>query len=1050
MPPFKLLKLKIQFYKFHFITYQNMFLIKLFLFLSNSHASSIDYQFYQSFGQIFMDSTSNSNYAVNGASSTSTIYDTIPTDRGAYFPSTPSYILLPPNDQVSSPFSFSSTFTIYLWILPVDTSDYYIFYRGCPTCSNYFYIVRMQSNGKLKIRLVYGSYDSGVQLTSCTLATCNTHIATWSLVFLNINPWTGSVGISQSTCASLSLSFGSYLEGTGDYYGYIGGITDSNFNSMNGFMWRFAYSDLIPNFGNYLGGYYTPGTCLYGQCSPYCNPAFLYNGGEVCLSININPAQDSAGTACPACTNGCLGSMCLDCTCTSLSCGISAGSIVCETISTGAVICSSGFVLVGVTCTACYSECATCTSTTLCSTCVAADASPATSTGCVCNQGFYGTSPLTSPASCTPCYQECSACTDSSLCTSCLSLHASPSPLQGCSCSPGYSGASPLLSVDSCIATSSVCNAECSTCDISTLNCIVCVAMNAVPAGASCLCSEGFFGAGPLTSEDSCQACSADCSICEASGCIDCLALHASPSSGGCECTPGYYGNSPLTETNSCSACEGDCFSCTGPGLCGVCKDPNAVPSMVQGCQCKDGYFVGGEGTCQACGDPCSTCTDAEACTGCRDTGANLDELGNCYCPQTAQLSGGECVCGATYYMGLGSSGGNECLRCAHPCDMCVNKEICSSCQGLLQVDDKGKCTICQNGYYYENFDCFPCRELCSVCTSYEKCMTCVEHSYNTALCTCGEGFSQSGSACNRNYFFASLQVLPNNSIDLSFTEPLSTALSLSDLKLAILNTTFSISLHLNTPSLYTLAISLYNSVKANTELSLKILRSLNSTTASELKNFALVGYLHEYTVPFTNKYLAGIANATTTATQILVSTAAISALVSNPSNLWILLGTIQIISYIPLSNTPLPMDLRNFLLGMGNLNLIKNPMTLMFTGNIPGETYLEASEYGFSNSLFVYNAGTYILSFLGFVAIIPCIYLLSKITHGYLGVQCEKILKNYKYSFFLRFWLQGYLDLGVFAIVEIKSFMIYWDISPDFWQVLSSTISAFCFVRVT
>ena len=69
--------------------------------------------------------------------------------------------------------------------------------------------------------------------------------------------------------------------------------------------------------------------------------------------------------------------------------------------------------------------------------------------------------------------------------------------------------------------------------------------------------------------------------------------------------------------------------------------------------------------------------------------------------------------------------------------------------------------------------------------------------------------------------------------------------------------------------------------------------------------------------------------------------------------------------------------------------------MTLMFTGNIPGETYLEASEYGFSNSLFVYNAGTYILSFLGFVAIIPCIYLLSKITHGYLGVQCEKILKS-------------------------------------------------------
>ena len=59
----------------------------IFFILSNALATSIiDYQFNQNFGQIFTDYSSNSNYVVNGVLSTSAFKDTIPTDRGAYFP----------------------------------------------------------------------------------------------------------------------------------------------------------------------------------------------------------------------------------------------------------------------------------------------------------------------------------------------------------------------------------------------------------------------------------------------------------------------------------------------------------------------------------------------------------------------------------------------------------------------------------------------------------------------------------------------------------------------------------------------------------------------------------------------------------------------------------------------------------------------------------------------------------------------------------------------------------------------------------------------------
>lgn len=55
--------------------------------ITHCHGSAlIDYRLGKNFGQKIMDYSGNGIHAVNGDNSTIDSYDTIPTDRGAYFP----------------------------------------------------------------------------------------------------------------------------------------------------------------------------------------------------------------------------------------------------------------------------------------------------------------------------------------------------------------------------------------------------------------------------------------------------------------------------------------------------------------------------------------------------------------------------------------------------------------------------------------------------------------------------------------------------------------------------------------------------------------------------------------------------------------------------------------------------------------------------------------------------------------------------------------------------------------------------------------------------
>ena len=99
--------------------------------------------------------------------------------------------------------------------------------------------------------------------------------------------------------------------------------------------------------------------------------------------------------------------------------------------------------------------------------------------------------------------------------------------------------------------------------------------------------------------------------------------------------------------------------------------------------------------------------------------------------------------------------------------------------------------------------------------------------------------------------------------------------------------------------------------------------------------------------------------------------------------------------------------------------------MPYIFSRSIADPPYKEAKEYGITTSSFWINIGPTVTVFLGMLILWPFIWLLSKFDLGKITLKIIKILGNYRYSVFLRFLAQAYLDVGLFSFIQIKSVII-------------------------
>ena len=686
-------------------------------------------------------------------------------------------------------------------------------------------------------------------------------------------------------------------------------------------------------------------------------------------------------------------------------------------------------------CLACYSDCKTCNVAFLCLTCIDLNAYPTLTQGCACNQYFYNTTALTTINSCKPCLSDCITCNSSSLCITCISSNAFPTQTQGCLCNEAFFNTTALNTSNACIS----CYYDCSTCNDS-LKCMSCITLNSSPTSTKgCICNQGYYNISSLTSTDACIRGNSECSTsADNETCSTCISLNASPaftSNITCICNPKYWGIHPLNDLNSCMPCNQDCATCTDNSTCITCLDPNAFVNQ-NICTCNNGYYNISNSplTCKKCSSECLTCNNLMTCTMCAMNFSNPTLFGTCQCPSNSFIKNNSaCECNDGYYMEYNISNlSYYCNNCNDSCKTCTRSDFCLSCSNSNQVlnINTGICfTDCETGKYLNNNNCVNCLNLCSDCINNTYCNQCIDNAtlIDYSICQCNKGYQLSNNLCIISLFYANLTVISTNIIEIAFTEAPVLLLNFSDFYIEMnISLSFDYNVKMINPSLYRIQFIFKSQIQENLTLSVAILPYvIYSINNSQLKNYN-----------FSVSFAASYAFQSYPSVQTVVKTSSIAAksavaisvaigIISNPASAWILINTIQFITYLPLGSNQLTPNLNQFCTSIGGNVLIPNIFIKIFKDDSTSSPYNNALQYGLSTSVFWINIGPDIMNLLIFLAPFPIIYILSKLLQGKISSKFSLLLDNYKYSVFLRYWIQSYLDIGIFSFVQLRSVII-------------------------
>jgi hypothetical protein len=145
-------------------------------------------------------------------------------------------------------------------------------------------------------------------------------------------------------------------------------------------------------------------------------------------------------------------------------------------------------------------------------------------------------------------------------------------------------------------------------------------------------------------------------------------------------------------------------------------------------------------------------------------------------------------------------------------------------------------------------------------------------------------------------------------------------------------------------------------------------------------------------------------------------------SLMSNPASAWILVNTLQLISYLPISSNFMTTNIKNFCTALAGFNILPNPISYMFDEDASDPPNDDLQSAGIETSVFWVNAGQNASVLILMIILCPFIVMLSKVPLTEMSLKLQRILKNYRYGLFLRYWIQAYLDLAIFALVQMMA----------------------------
>lgn len=947
----------------------------------------LSYKLNQNFGQRFHDYSKNRFDGTNGETTAKDPKDTIATDRGAYFYEGDKEINLPlTNPDGDFLFDTSKIYLIF-WVNFETTQSRSLSLSEDQIKANIFrrfgnnensFSMFLLSDNTLKIELEVdgksNSFYSGYSLK----------LATWQFIGVFIKDSKIELYLNADYVKTKDLDF-DYIDNCFEI-GFAAISGESDMQGFNGYLYEFAIYEDDSSFNDLVNS--GSGNCFGGGCESYCSPAMVDQGGDTfCVSVEKDYFVNSNGDNCPAgCDGGCAGTTCLKCDCVYLSCVLLAGNSVCW----------------------------------------CPDNIAGTTTECYCGANSSGEvfDGLECETKTLDCGSGCRVCVDSK-CLFCQDLNAVvASNGISCECSVYYTSISNICTL---------CPSNCKTCDISG-SCLSCISYNSSPSPYSlgeCICNQKFYNENELTHKYSCKSCNSQCLTCStADRCKTCIADNTVIENGVCKCKNEYYNSGDLSSQSSCSLCNSDCKTCEDGRKCLTCKVLNAIKGKVSGCQCpddsveidgecfcNDGFNMtlqDQEPYCYKCHKTCQLCngTSSSNCLSCIE-GLNFNQ-GSCDCPEQQYFNGTVCrPCE------------DHCLKCTR--NKSKSGSICINCEEGF-YEENGVCIKnCSTRSYYNGSECISCEKLCQSCNNSD-CIECTENSIQSSnkSCECLQGFNGS-DYCTRVYFKGELKRIGVNSIYLMFEDNLNINLTKLNFTVWLNNSNIKCSVVLTQidTKLYRFKFVFKSDVPSNTFAFIEI---LSTTEIISVSNYLLLDYnysisLPEYKLPYvSSKTTQALANATAGVARAAISSSFLSGILSSPAFLWSFLNNLELIALLPLNSIPYPDSLKEFFSSFVGFSIFPNPMTLM--NKVPKSTrpYVEAYQYGFNTYLFYFNAGTYIWVLAALVGFIGICELGRRIKCYYVYRFSERMISKYRFGAFIRFWLQGLLDLGVVSSIQLNS----------------------------
>ena len=958
-----------------------MFLIFFIIIQVLKAENLVEYRLGLNFGTVFYDFSESGRHgqAQNGSPVAST-------DRGLYFKGA--------NHGVDVPiFELPDLMKTVFWIM-TDSESGQVFNFG-------------NSNESLRIRFIPEEVAIKTSIAYQQSGENCMAKGKWALIILkrNVQEYT----LSSSLCSTeLVLTFNGQFS-----FILIGG--QPSIKAFTGFLWYFLmttdpvvktdFINVSPTNFNKIGS------------ANFCSTTFKDKDyGEVCISTELDKNKDAYSNDCGN-NKYCSGSFIFNCTCQSY-CLHYFNDSTSSCIDTS---CSNDLTIREYKC--CKPQCSSCINTSSCTACI--DPNSILISGiCYCKTGYYGTPSNSLTTDCKTCPSLCLTCTSNDTCTSCQTRLILSNGV--CGCQAGYYVKQELNGSFSCES----CSPDCSLCNESV--CIQCFDSNAEVIDGVCECKKSYYGAPFIDIGDmGCLKCPLNCKNCISDQtCIECYDINSFVKDGKCVCKDSYYGDPSSSSSNAgCQRCNSICNQCSEFDHCTSCKDENSFLSNGE-CKCNQGFYIDASSQtpiCEPCPPQCQSCLNSSTCLTCKSLNSNLNSASQC-----------ECIPG--YYNLSDLTSLNSCHKCNNSCLTCKNSESCLSCAGNNTILVSGSCNCNTNFYQISSNDancvkcpesseipecniscplgstliegeCIECGPLCYSCNSNLYCSKCKSNSeVINGKCTCLLGYKLKQNECKSSFFYVNISDVNENFILIEFSELIQGVLKNSNLTLEIRNQVVNIDIKQTDYKFVKVSLKDYFYFDKSENFYLRLKEKIYSQTGSALKNYLLEGKFPSFnSTMFTSKIQTSI--------QVAVASSFVSSACTNPAAFWVFINTIQIIMYMPLANLDFSRRLLEFIRALRGFSLIPNYFEYFFNSSLSPAPNRRQRNTGISSTVFWVNIGPNTLILVFYVGMFPVLFIGSRVRK--LSDLCKNLMGNYKFSIFIRFWVESYLELGIFSFIQ-------------------------------